>query len=117
MADDAARFLPLSSAVLHILVALAGRELHGYGIMRDVLEQSDGRYRLGPGTLYANLQKLSEQGLVLELGRRAGESDSRRLYYRLTGLGRRVLSAEIERLESLVREARLRIPTAKPRRV
>ncbi len=116
MGDELSRFLPLSPATLHILLALAGEDLHGYGIMQEVLRQSEGRYKLGPGTLYDNLQRLTEQGMVRELGHRAAEQDSRRRYYRLSALGRRVLSAEISRLEGVVREARLRVQTAKPRR-
>jgi len=116
MSDELSRFLPLSPATLHILLALAGEDLHGYGIMQEVLRQSEGRYKLGPGTLYDNLQRLTEQGLVRELGRRAGDQDSRRRYYRLSPLGRRVLSAEVSRLEGVVREARLRVQTVKPRR-
>jgi DNA-binding PadR family transcriptional regulator len=101
-------FLPLAPAFLHILLALAGDELHGYGIMQEINRQSEGRYKLGPGTLYDNLQRLVKQGLVEPA--REDPQDSRRRYYRLTPLGRRVLSAEISRLEDLVREARLHIP-------
>jgi DNA-binding PadR family transcriptional regulator len=106
---DANQFLPLSPAALHILLALAGEEMHGYGIMQEVVRQSEGRYKLGPGTLYDNLQRLTEQGLVLEVESRAGEVDSRRRYYRLTTLGQRVIAAEIGRLEDVVREGKLRM--------
>ena len=106
-------FLPLPPAVLHILLALAGEELHGYGIMQEVARQSEGRYKLGPGTLYDNLQRLVKQGVV-EPARE--EPDSRRRYYRLTALGRRVISAEISRLETVIHEARLRIPASGLRR-
>jgi DNA-binding PadR family transcriptional regulator len=116
MKDDLSRFLPLSPATLHILLALAGEDLHGYGIMLEVSRQSEGRYKLGPGTLYDNLQRMMEQGLVQEVSRRAGNEDSRRRYYRLSLLGRGVLSAEIARLEGVVREAKLHLQTAKPRR-
>ena len=101
------QFLPLAPATLHILLALAGEKLHGYGIMQEVLRQSDGRYKLGPGTLYDNLQRLIKQEFVEEAGT-AAEENARRRYYRLTTLGRRVLSAEIARLEGVVKEARLR---------
>jgi len=114
MSDAIESFLPLSPAPLHILLALAGEDLHGYGIMQDVLRHSEGRYKLGPGTLYDNLQKLTGQGLVQETGRRAGD-DPRRRYYRLTAFGRRILSAEISRLESVVRDGKLRVRAAKPR--
>lgn len=117
MKEDLSGFLPLSPATVHILLCLAGGDLHGYGIMQEVLRQSEGQYKLGPGTLYDNLQKLIERGLVQEVGRRPGEEDSRRRYYRLSSLGRTVLSADVARLEGVVREARLRLQTVKPRRV
>lgn len=113
MKPDFSHHLPLSAAALHILLALAGGELHGYAIMQEVARQSDGRYKLGPGTLYDNLQRLTAQGLVDEAGARAGDDDPRRRYYRLGALGRGVLSAEIERLESIIQAARLRLPRPK----
>jgi DNA-binding PadR family transcriptional regulator len=117
MPEDLSPFLPLSPATLHILLSLAGEDRHGYGIMLEVARQSEGQYKLGPGTLYDNLQKMTEQGLVEEAplarGAARGE-DSRRKYYRLTSFGRKVLAAEIARLETLVREAKahLRRPAA-----
>ena len=101
-------FLPLSPAALHILLALAGEDLHGYGIILEVARQSNDQYKLGPGTLYDNLKKLMVQGLVEEVQKRerAAGGDSRRRYYRLTALGRRVLAAEVARLETVVRDAR-----------
>ncbi len=116
MKDSAATFLPLSPATLHILLSLAGEDLHGYGIMQEVTRQSQGKYKLGPGTLYDNLQKLIQRKFVQELGRRPGADDPRRRYYRLTSLGRGVLAAETDRLADVVREARLRLQIAKPRR-
>src|SRR5678815_886182 len=113
--NDLGTFLPLSPATLHILLALAGEERHGYGIMQEVLRQSDGQYKLGPGTLYDNLQKLIDRRLVEELGQRAGDDDRRRRYYRLSSLGRGVLAAEISRLDGVVREGKLRLQT-RPRR-
>jgi len=110
------RFLPLAPARLHILLALAGEDLHGYGIMQEVLRQTEGRYRLGPGTLYDNLQRLMNHGLVEESGRGPRNQDSRRRYYRLSALGRGVLAAEIARLEGVVRDAKLHRATARPRR-
>lgn len=109
--------LPLSSAALHILLALAGEDLHGYGIMQEIARQSEGIYKLGPGTLYDNLQKLIQGGLVGELGPRRGDEDPRRRYYRLTDAGRDVLKAETERLSQVVREARSRLRSPSPRRV
>lgn len=109
--------LPLSLAALHILLALAGDDLHGYGIMQEILRQSEGIYKLGPGTLYDNLRKLIQDGWVLELGPRRGDDDPRRRYYRLTDAGRDILRAETARLTQVVREARLRLRIPKPRRV
>src|SRR5580693_2774623 len=100
MAEDLSPYLPLSAATLHVLLALAGADRHGYGIMQEVARQSEGKYKLGPGTLYDNLQKLMNQGLVDEVPR---PSEPRRRYYQLTSAGRGVLSAEVLRLEDVVR--------------
>jgi len=116
MNKDTQEFLPLSPAALHILLSLAGEELHGYAIMQEVARQSEGQYKIGPGTLYDNLQRLIRWKMVEELGRRPGDDDPRRRYYCLTSLGRGVLSAETDRLAGVVREARLRLQIAKPRR-
>ncbi len=102
-------YLPLSVAVQHILLALSDEDRHGYGIMQEVRRQSGGKYKMGSGTLYDNLEKLIEQGLVAEGPRPSAKEDPRRRYYRLTAFGRRVFSAEITRLEDLVREAKLRL--------
>ena len=112
MTEDYSPFLPLSPASLHILLALAGEDRHGYGIMQEVARQSEGRYKLGPGTLYDNLQKLVTQGLVEESPRPPAHDDPRRRYFRLTSFGRGVLSADVSRLEGVVREAKahLRVP-------
>jgi DNA-binding PadR family transcriptional regulator len=101
---------PLNPATLLILLALAGADLHGYAIMQEVSRQSDGKYRLGPGTLYDNLQRLIDLEWVKELD----SNDPRRRYYRLTPSGRKILSAEIDRLERVVWDGRLRL--GKPRR-
>jgi len=115
MKDSVTAFLPLFPATLHILLFLAGEDLHGYGIMQEVARQSEGQYKLGPGTLYDNLQKLMERGLVEEIAQTRGEENPRRRYYRLTANGRAVLNAEIDRLEGVVRRARMHLPP-KPRR-
>lgn len=115
MSDDFTPFLPLSPAALHILLALAGEDRHGYGIMQEVARQSDGQYRIGPGTLYDNLQKLMTQGIVEESASRVRNDDPRRRYYRLTRFGRALLAAEVERLDSVIREARIHL-RAYPRR-
>jgi DNA-binding PadR family transcriptional regulator len=117
MAEPLDSYLPLSSASLHILLALAGEDLHGYGIMQEIARQSDGIYKIGPGTLYDNLQKLIQRAWVEELGPRRGDDDPRRRYYRLTDAGRDVLRAETSRLAQVVREARLRLRIPDPRRV
>jgi len=106
MNEDFNQFLPLSPAALHILLALVSEDRHGYGIMQEVARQSDGRYKLGPGTLYDNLEKLLNQGIVQESTRRSLAEDPRRRYYRLTGFGRRLLATEITRLEAVVRKAK-----------
>src|ERR1700746_3956218 len=110
------KFLPLSPAALHILLSLAGENLHGYAIMQEVVRQSEGKYKLGPGTLYDNLQKLIEREWVEELGRKPGDDDTRRRYYRLTAIGQGILHAEIDRLSEVVREGRSRLRALKPRR-
>jgi DNA-binding PadR family transcriptional regulator len=105
----------LTPAVFHILLALAQGERHGYGILKDILEQTDGDVRLGPGTLYGTLQRLMEAGLVEEVPGIAPETDhdSRRRYYRITRQGRRALGADVERMDSLVRAARAKHVTPK----
>jgi DNA-binding PadR family transcriptional regulator len=97
------------------LLALADEEKHGYGIMKEVARQSEGKYKLGPGTLYDNLQKLIDQGLVKEVARPSSKDDPRRRYYRLTSFGRRIFSDEVVRLEGVVREAKLRLHGARPK--
>lgn len=116
MNNDLPEFLPLAPAALHILLSLAGEDRHGYGIMQEVARQSEGQYKLGPGTLYDNLQKLIQKGLVQEMGRRPGDEDPRRRYYRLSSLGRKVLAAETDRLAGVVREARARLQAPRTRR-
>lgn len=99
---------PLSSAVLHILLALAESDLHGYGIMQSVKRQSGGNFRLGPGTLYANLDRLLASGLVGEAERKLKDGETRR-EYSLTANGERALRQEILRLRQMVNVARLRL--------
>jgi DNA-binding PadR family transcriptional regulator len=107
---------PLSSATLHILLALAGGDLHGYGIIKEVTRNSDGHYRLGPGTLYDNLKKLMDAGLVADAvttssskRRSASTKGDDRRFYTLTHEGKNALASEVDRLQSVVREARLRL--------
>src|SRR5207253_11234271 len=91
-------FLPLSPASLHILLALAAEDLHGYGIMQEIARQSAGRYKIGPGTLYDTMKKLDGQGLVEETASRSATSDPRRRYYRLKAVGRGLLVPDVKRL-------------------
>ncbi len=97
---------PLNPATLHILLSLAGEPRHGYAIMQEVARQSEGHYKLGPGTLYDNLQKLSDLGWVEEAPRPSADDDPRRRYYRLSRAGRKALGFEVERLDRVVREAK-----------
>ena len=116
MSDPVDDFVPLAPAMLHILLALAGESLHGYGIMQEVLRQTENSYRLGPGTLYDNLQRLMKQKLVEEVASLPDEENSRRRYYRLSSLGRGVLAAEVARLEGVIKTARARLKPLQPRR-
>ncbi len=103
-------YLPLPASVMHILVALADGEKHGYAIMRDVAEVSGGAVRMGSGTLYGSIKRMLEQGLIEEADERPDPAldDQRRRYYRVSALGQRVGAAEHARLVALVDAARLR---------
>lgn len=104
---DPRMLLPLSEAVFQILLALADEDRHGYGIIREVGERTDGRVRLGPGTLYGAVKRLREQGIVAEVeGEPVLEGEERRRYYRLTPFGREVAMLEAKRFERLVETAR-----------
>jgi DNA-binding PadR family transcriptional regulator len=109
--------VPLTPAVVHVLLSLAGGERHGYGILKDVLHQTNDRVRLGPGTLYGTLQRLMETGWVEECTG-SGRTEERRRYYRLTRSGRDALQGEVDRLDLLVRTARAQriVPRALPRK-
>jgi DNA-binding PadR family transcriptional regulator len=99
---------PLAPATLHILLALSSEEMHGYGIMKQVEKLSEGRYKLGPGTLYDNLEKMLGQGLIEEVP----QTHPRRRYYRITALGGKVLSEEVQHLEAMIRRARTYVQQA-----
>src|SRR5271156_5189676 len=101
-------FLPLKPHWFHVVLSLADQEQHGYGIMQEVLDRTDGKVRLWPATLYGTLKRLIDEELIEESEQRPAQEldDARRRYYRLTKLGRRVLAAESERLEDLVRAVR-----------
>jgi DNA-binding PadR family transcriptional regulator len=99
---------PLPSTAFQILLSLADEDLHGYGIMRQVAEQTAGRLRLGPGTLYSSIQALLEQKFIEEVDLRedAKLGNERRRYYRLTSAGRKLARSEADRLADLLRVAR-----------
>jgi DNA-binding PadR family transcriptional regulator len=101
-------FLPLKPHWFHVMLSLANQEQHGYGIMQEVLERTDGKVRLWPATLYGTLKRLIEEGLLQESSERPdpGLDDSRRRYYCLTKFGKQVLAAESARLEDLVKVIR-----------
>ena len=105
---DFQSFLPLPTAVFHILVALADRDRHGYSIMQDVSARTDGKVRLSAGTLYSAIRRMLEQGLIEELRSSPdpASDDERRRYYGLTRLGRDVATAEARRLSDLLSQAR-----------
>jgi DNA-binding PadR family transcriptional regulator len=102
---DAAAFLPLHNNWFHILLSLAAAEQHGYGIMQEVLERTNGSVHLWPATLYGSLKRLIADGLIEESDLRpvAELDDARRRYYKLTRLGRTVLGLECERMQEMVR--------------
>jgi len=99
---------PLPSAAFHILLSLVDEDRHGYGIMRQVAEQTEGRMRLGPGTLYSSIRTLLEERLIEEVDLREDGTlgDERRRYYRLTSAGLKMARSEAERLAHLLRVAR-----------
>jgi DNA-binding PadR family transcriptional regulator len=101
---------PLPSAAFQILLSLAGEDLHGYGIMRQIADQTGGRIRLGPGTLYSSIHTLLEEKFIEEVDTREDASlgEERRRYYRLTSAGRKLARTEAERLADLLRVARVK---------
>ncbi|MCA1559748.1 MAG: PadR family transcriptional regulator [Acidobacteria bacterium] len=107
--ERARRVLPLTPAVLQILLSLASDDRHGLGIAADVKEFTDGRSVLGPGTLYGTIKRMLDAELILDLGSPAAKDDDpRRRYYRITELGRRALVLEMEGLESILGTAQRR---------
>ena len=102
--------LPLPPATFHILLAVAGEDRHGYAIIQDVAQRTGGELKLSAGTLYRSIQRMLEQGLLVETRERPApeEDDERRRYYRITPLGTAVAKAEARRLTQLVRMARAR---------
>src|SRR5579875_1255374 len=108
----------LSSQAFHVLVALAARDQHGYGIMQDVASRTQGKIRLGAGTLYGLIKRLLEDGLIVALRDTKrppkSEDEGRRRYYHLTPTGRRAAQAEVARLNELLEQARAHGLVAKP---
>jgi DNA-binding PadR family transcriptional regulator len=110
--------LPLKPKVLHILLAVADGPRHGYSIMQEVLARTDGQVRLWPAALYGLLRELEQRDLIVESDRRPSpdEDDERRRYFALTPQGKRVLDAEVRRLEAIVHHARASRALRKPHR-
>lgn len=105
---DPEELLPLTPAVFHVLLALTDGERHGYAVMREVADHTDGQIKMGPGTLYGTIKRLLEARLIEESDERPDPQldDERRRYYRLSGLGERVAKAEARRYAEMVKVAR-----------
>jgi DNA-binding PadR family transcriptional regulator len=99
---------PLTPAVLHILLALSTQERHGYGIMKQVDLDSQGKVKMGPGTLYGSLGRMIDAGLIRESEKKVDPKldDERRVYYKMTALGQKALAAELQRYREVVAVAR-----------
>ena len=106
--DTVDDLLPLQPAVFHILMVLAEGDNHGYAIIGAIAARTDGRVKIGAGTLYRSIQRMLEEGLVTEIDERPApeEDDERRRYYRITPFGRKAAMAETQRLADLVKLAR-----------
>jgi len=110
MTETISQNQPLTPAVFHILMALADGEKHGYSIMKDVEKQTNGKMKLGPGTLYGSIKRMLSAGLIEESDERPDPAmdDERRRYYRMSSIGQKVLSEECNRLDEAVRVARVK---------
>ncbi len=108
--NDVEKFVPLTPAVLHILLALGDGERHGYSIMQEIAAQTEGKLRIGPATLYRSIKHMLADGLIEEVDERPDPAldDERRRYYRMTGLGQAVALAEIQRLSQAIEVAKTR---------
>jgi DNA-binding PadR family transcriptional regulator len=117
MKRAARSLLPLTPAMLHVLLALVDGDKHGYAIIKEVARRTDGEVNLGAGTLYSLVKRLLIDGLIAETDERPDPAldDERRRYYRLTPFGREVAVAEVHRLESIVVQARMKrlVPASK----
>lgn len=107
-----AKQTPLTPAVLHILLALSKEERHGYGIMKQVEADSEGRVNMGPGTLYGSIGRMIENGLIRESDKRVDPKldDERRIYYAITGAGQKALAMELDRYRGVVAIAKKLVP-------
>lgn len=114
--NDETAYLPLSARDFHILFVLAGGAAHGYGLVKAIEAQTDGLIRLDPANLYRAIQRMVDDGLVEDAAPPTGGADERRRYYRITELGRRVVSADAERMRSLARAAEAEQLIARSRR-
>ncbi len=108
MTSDPRDFLPLKPVDLELLLALAGQDLHGYGLVQAISEHTDGLVVLDPGNLYRVIKRLLADGLIAESERDDADAGERRKYYRITPLGGRVLAQELERLRRVVNAASTR---------
>ena len=109
---------PLTAAMFNVMLALSDGDKHGYAILKDVAAQTNGEVQLSTGTLYGIVKRLLNEGMIVELRRRPAveDDDSRRRYYHLTSFGRRILAADVARLEELVRAAKSHLRAPNPRR-
>jgi DNA-binding PadR family transcriptional regulator len=106
--EDLQKLIPLTPAVFHVLLALSVGPMHGYAIMLETTRLSEGSFRMGPATLYSTIQRLVTLRLIDEAPGDS-EEDSRRRYYELTGSGRQLLEAEVQRMNAAVRKANARL--------
>src|SRR6266403_1051334 len=114
--SNAAAFGPLTPSMFHVLLALAGDDLHGYAILKEVELRTGGKVRLSTGTLYGIIKRLLADGMIVELRSRPSETDDeRRRYYRLTSQGRQAATSEAERMDEILSIARSRNLLKKPR--
>jgi DNA-binding PadR family transcriptional regulator len=107
---------PLTPAVFHVLLALTGGDRHGYAILKDIQQRTDGRMKMQAGTLYGTLQRLLDLGWVDELDPPEDEVDARRRYYRLNRQGRAAIETDVQRMDALVKAARAARVALRPKR-